>query len=94
MLVAAEVVHRLQPIAVADDHRYRHVVGRCASQLVVEALVEAAAVEEPGQLVGDGGALLTPQRSRNVDQRGRVLGEQRRGFEVILGWSGTGEPSR
>ena len=91
LLVATEVVHRLQPVAVADDHRHRHLVARRPPQLLVEALVEAAAVESPVSWSVTA-PLLTAESRRDVDQRGGVLREEGRCLEVILRRSSACKP--
>src|SRR5687768_6164904 len=53
-LVAEPVVHQLQGIAVDEDERELVSVAHRARDLLLEARVEIARVEEAGELVGDG----------------------------------------
>ena len=84
-LVPAQVVHRLQPVAVAEHDRNRQFVVRPAPQLLLEPLFEPTPVEQAGQLIGDCGPLLAPERRRHVDQGSGVLRKQRRCLEPLLG---------
>ena len=73
--VAVDVVDALEVVDVEQDEADRGVVARGARQLGGEALVEVAAVEEAGQLVGAGldGEQLAP--ARVVVGEGRERGE-------------------
>ena len=53
--VAVAVVDDLEVVEVADDHRHRRALRSARAQLDVEALLEAAAVEQAGERVGAGG---------------------------------------
>ena len=83
-LMAAAVVHRLQPVAVDHHHGELVAVPAAARELLAEAVFEPAPVQETRERVGDRGALLAAEGLTDVDQGRGVLGEQRRRLDLLV----------
>lgn len=79
-LVTRPIVDLLEIVAVQDDQADRAAALLRVGELELQPLLEATAVEEPGQRVGESAAALPRERERRVDRRRSVRGQQRCGL--------------
>ena len=81
-LVPGPVVDLLEVVTVDDEQADRQPPLLCERQLAIETLLEAAAIENPGERVRDRALPLASQRDRGVERCGYVGREQRGAVEL------------
>jgi hypothetical protein len=80
--VSGAIVDLLEVVAVDHEQAQRHAVLLGRLELALDALLEAAAVQNSCERIGDGGLPLAPRSDGGVERRGDVCGEDGRGIEL------------